>query len=180
MSLIISLIYGAAAVLSAYLLYRRIDVLIALTFFFCLLLILEENSYFFALMFPNTDQWPAVNFQQIMALAWKGVSTPTTIIELGLVGFGRLFAVMFVLYGGYFLFKYWDVVKTYVVNMHPTTLALVLLWEISLAVVFVISVLGMTSLLPLVAMLKVIGAVAALGLVVADLVRQQPQNITST
>lgn len=169
MSFAIFVLYGLAALISAYVMYRQPSWLMAIMFVFAAGLGLEEYEWFLPQIFSGATEWPARNFTQIFMLALRGVSDPTTVLELGLVAGGRLFILLATVYGLYFAVKYWDVIVKYVTTMQMAKLCLLLLWEGCLAVSFVIMALGVAALIPLAGVLKVLGAFVCLLYMINDL-----------
>ena len=162
MPFVIFALYILSAGLAAYAIYRHPTWLMTVMFVFAAGLGLEEYEWFLPQFFADASEWPARNFTQWFALVLRGISSPTTVIELGMVGFGRLFCLLLVIYGAYFLFKYWENVVAYVRAMPVSTLCLLLLWEACLLVSFTVFAAGVTMLFPLAGILKVLGAFVCL------------------
>lgn len=161
-SLLIFLLYMISTGLAAWLLWRRFDGLMLVMFVFALGLGFEEYEWFLPQIFSGTDEWPARNFSQAFAVALRGIPTPTTIPELAVVTFGRLFILFTVLYGGFFLVKYWPAVVAYIRSMPPSILALLLLWEGCLLINFTLVALQIDLGFDGAGLCRLLGAVACL------------------
>lgn len=170
MSSVIASLYLLASALMFYNLYTRITSSHLLVAGLALLAALEEQHWFLTVLWGDAAlDWPARNLTDIFAVAWAGADSSVTLVQLGIIGFGRLVVALIILYIGIYIIRSGITpLRTLIDRISLPTLALIGLWAACMILTVSIQIFA-PGLLPRIEYTtRLMGAVACLAYTIRE------------
>lgn len=173
---IVFLLYLAAVLMLAYVVYTRGGGAAAVALLASFFLAFDTQGWFLVWFSDAVTAWPVHSLQDVVVVALRGVSNPTTIPELAVVSVGRLILLLALLYGAFFVLRARDAFWVRVCAMPTAQLCCVTLWVVGLIAHMVLRALGGEMLSPMAGIAGILAAIGAAGLafnLLMDFIRQR-------